>query len=392
MEWRYGEHLAACGQYRQRQARLPDTGAAHGASICRGRRAGRLFLFAAQYGLDVQEGRAQMRDARSGRLLSGFSDSQGDPRVYWAAADESDQRVVAVTGSDDGLVDPHLLIFDSRTGRQLHSLTIPVARPPNAMPSGYNPSGLSYALDQRSGRLYIFGADRSLRVVDTRSRRILLTRRLRVALTGAIVDGRTGRIFAFDGSKSPMVTVTASPGNNSERVGTVVMLDASGAILRVAPGGTAAGWPWDIGLDEAANRLLILNPLSGAVDLRDAANGRLLRTVTVGAMPQSLVVDQRRHRAALVVDSGAAIVTLDTRDGAVLRRIAMPQHIQSLAVDAGTGCLIATATALHPLPPDRWGWLPGWLRSHLPGVPPPTPHDPAQRILTNSVLIIDPAR
>jgi len=67
-----------------------------------------------------------------------------------------------------------------------------------------------------------------------------------------------------------------------------------------------------------------------------------------------------------------------------------------VTIDTVTGHLVTTYDTLSSgQPDDRYGWIPNWLRAHLPWISPPPPPPPAlnanQRIITHTTLTLDPS-
>lgn len=370
---------------------------------------GRVFAF--------DQGQIQLIDAQSGKLLTiaPLSGDAGGPtaRVDAALADGRSGHLFATMALNNysGLPAPqHLLMFDGRTGHTLHDLTFPhgqglVEHQPNGVTTTYYPPSLWPALDARAGRLYVFNTNREVSVIDTASGRLLSTRRLPVALANPVVDARTGHIFALTMPRQQArSTTTTRPLPSS----TLVMLDPRSGAMHPLITSIATVWPGtppgtlnDIALDDATGHVVIVNTLHHTVDVIDATSGRLLQTTAMSGNPYQLALDACRHRAlvGLIVSysrvfatADARLAVLDTRTGALLRTIPLTHPCYPLAVDAGNGHAVTVYNAIDDGPPDRWGWMPAWLRARVPGLPPPPPAlNPNQRIMTNTALTIDPS-
>jgi len=304
-----------------------------------------------------------------------------------------------------------VVVLDGRSGRPLRVLSFPPG-PALSLPgsNGTTPtnysSTLSLALDARPGRLDIFDARGRITVVDTASGRVVRSRRLRTAIAGAIMDGRTGRIFGLDASKDPWVVGGRLTRYGYRVASSVVMIDAvTGTVLRRLPGrvGLGLGWggAWGAALDERTSRLFVANRAGNSVGVVDAASGRVLRAVALGATPVQVASDPARRRVLVITSPGGgnffrapdtALVVLDARDGAVLRTIPLGQSAYLLAVDSVTGHLVMSASSIQPAPTDSWSWLPSAVRSRIPAIPPPPPTlGPSQQVLHSTVLIVDPS-
>ena len=355
------------------------------------------------------QGQLQVIDARDGALLNPVTISAGSDElndyIDTALVDERTGHLFATLdqqnyGAPSG---QHLLLLDGRTGATLHDLTFPprpasVTHTSNGGTSIIYGTALSLALDSQAGRLYVFNADRRMSVVDTGSGRILSTRRLPVVLTDAQVDGQSGRIFAFVMSSGP--TTRLGAGRWQAPVRTLDMLDPrTGAIHTLA---SVTGFS-DIAVDENDNRVFIPDIARRAVIVLDGASGRILRTVALGLQPFQIVLDEPRHRALVTLAAGynattadTHIAMLDTRSGALLRAISTGHPLNNVTIDTGTGHLVTTYDTMGSgQPDDRYGWMPSWLRAHLPWIPAPPPPPPAlnanQRIITHTALTLDPS-
>ncbi len=358
--------------------------------------ANRVFAF--------DQGLLQVVDARDGTLLnpvtvSGSPDDLND-YINTALVDARTGRIFAtVDQSTSDPVDQHVLILDGRTGKTLRNLTFPhgvgVASPlaNGASFISYGPS-LSLALDERASRLYVFNTNGQMSVVDTKSGRLLVTRRLPVALWGAWADERTGGVFAF----AVQQTSGSIHSSRVRRPSTLVMLDPRSGVTQRIMSAPSVG---TLTFDGTTNRLFILDGARRTVSIRDGTSGRLVHDVSLGAIPTRLLLDAPHHRALVTTVNGynsttpdARIAVLDTRTCALLRTLPIPagQLAYAMAVDTGTGHLVTTYATMSSGTPDRYSWMPAWLHARLPWVPPPPPSlGPNQRIITHTALTLDPS-
>jgi DNA-binding beta-propeller fold protein YncE len=188
-----------------------------------------------------------------------------------------------------------------------------------------------------------YGCDRSsssVLVLDARTGHLVRTIRVPAA-AGTRLDRRNHRLFV-----------------NSASCGALTMLDTrDGHVLGMLQLGPAAG---DMFLDEQHGRLLVSvrgplndwgNPIGpGHLAVLDAQTGTVLRTVEAGWNPTVIAVDDRTGRA-LVLEAGV--------------------HLQP-----GEPALSRS---------DPLGWLPQWLRGHLP-----LPSSPGQaRIVPARLTLLD---
>ncbi len=359
---------------------------------------GRIFAF--------DQGQVDVLDARSGVNLGAvpFSGNPDDlnERVVVSLVDTRSGQLFATTAQNTGdPMDQHVLILDGRTGKTLRDLTFPHglgAASTDPTSTYYGPS-LSLALDERAGRLYVFNTNGQMSSVDTKSGHLLVTRRLPAALSGAWVDERTGRVFAFAVQQTSGTTHSLR-GRQGRPVALVMLNPRTGATQRIM---SASGQD-ALAFDETTNQLFILDGARHAVSVLDGNSAWRVRDVPLGAIPIRVLLDAPHHRALVTTVNGynsatleAHIAVLDTRTGALLRTLPLPAGqlgygVYAMAVDTGTGHLVTTYDTLGSGQPDRYGWMPSWLRARLPWVPPPPPSlGPNQRILTHTALTLDPS-
>jgi len=343
---------------------------------------GRVFVFG--------QGQIEVIDARSGASL-GTAPFSGDPNnfnesINATLVDERSNRIFATVNpsSYDTPADQRVLVLDGRTGRTLRTLAFPhgpgtTARQPNGSTATYYPPSLSLALDSRAGRLYVFDTTGQMSVADSKSGRILSTRRLPVGLTGARADERTGQVFAI-AAQRPLHGVPFYAWQR--RPSTLVMVNPRTGTIRRIAATTGAG---DITIDANDNRVFVLDQMRRAVAVFDAASGRPVRAVALGGIPTQLLLDAPHHRAlvGLIVAQGyrfttvdTRIAVLDTRGGSLLRTLPMQQQFfgyAPLGVDTASSHIVAAYSAMSSGPPDRYDWMPAWLRERLSWIPAPPP-------------------
>jgi DNA-binding beta-propeller fold protein YncE len=223
-----------------------------------------------------------MLDARSGIILRHL------PACYEPFAVAVSVRTGHVFAKcDDGTTD----MLDTRTGRVLRKIA--------------NNSGSygSMLVDERTNRVFTVGNQPQLDVLDARTGAYLHTIAFDATALGPVADERTGRVYLTLGDAN---AVTAPP-HKSE----VVVLDGqSGALLRRVP---VAANPFSLAVDPRTGHVLVgsagpLDSLSdlptgdGTLSVLDAARGRVLRAIRIGASPSDVAIDARAERA-LVVNS-----------------------------------------------------------------------------------------
>lgn len=268
-------------------------------------------------------------DASSGRLLGTLalrSDFGQEPDTYTLAADTSRGRLFASLAAPASA----FRMFDLQHGVL-----------PRAILVGRSSGEL--VVDEQTGRVFIFGiTGGEVRATATGRlvRRIALGPNLNVA--GAVADQRTGRVF---------VSSISFGGNGAEtNGGSVYVLDGrSGAVLHT----TRVGRPGALAVDERTGHVLVTNAGphdlngtyegTGSAAVLDGHSGALIETVPVGVGPLSVAIDGRSGRAFVVNYGGMVFV------------------------------------------PDRWSWLPGWLRQRLPFFAAPAS---STRAVSGSVSVI----
>ncbi len=155
---------------------------------------------------------------------------------------------------------------------------------------------------------------------------------------------------------------------------------AIGSVRDAQPASTPA-------FDDRNGRLFVLvQPMTaayvpigrGSVTMLDARRGTTLRMVAVGVDPVAVTVDAARGRV-LVLNHGTtrrgspaladgSVSVLDARTGTLRATIPVDADPVALAVDDRTGRVIVVTGPTTVLAPDPWGWLPPWIRQHLPFV------------------------
>lgn len=285
--------------------------------------AGRVFVLNAPDGAVRWHARyalVSVLDATSGRLVGGLNPAPGDGQGVGPvslALDTPRRRAFLTVGGPRGgtVID----VFDT------HSDAL-VRRVPLGVTNGV------VTVSATTGRAFVF-EDKRVLVLDSARGRII--RVIRHPIDGQpIGDERTGRVFVAEQGWN--VTSPTAPNWGRTEAGTLHVLDARTAASAVA---LPIEWPDGVAIDEYTGQLLVghAGPKRsdgtfmgvGHVDVRDGRTGRLLRDIPVGVGPGAIAVDPRTGQA-LVVNEGGAIRVV-----------------------------------------DAWGWVPTWLRQHIPMLPPP---------------------
>lgn len=238
-------------------------------------------------------------DARTGDVLRTLH--VGFP--YVLAVDRRTRRVFA--GDNDTVS-----VLDAGSGVVLHTTRLGLSA------QALQANGMvSLAVDEVGGHALVATAgDNRLRVLDARNGRIVYTIPVGVTPWSMAVDGRTGRAY-----------VVNSGGNSVSIVDT-----RRGALIGTTRVGLS---PVAVALDAGTGRVFVTNAnhgnvvtnftMMGSVSVLDAANGRVLRTVTVGWEPETLAVSERARRVYVFCQGHAYV--LDARDGRLTRTIVLPQ-------------------------------------------------------------------
>lgn len=352
---------------------------------------------------------AIVTDERAGRVLVAYS----DPDTIGGAVltlDAASGALLHATPTDAApcggtpVVDQHsaraffagadnsLSTFDTGTGRLLRTV------------HAYANGGVSMAVDERDSRVFaVFANSGIVGVFDTR-------------------DGRRLRAIAF-GVTHPLLTPIVDAAGRllvvDQAAGTVSVVDARGLAVRAVTlvAREPAAWALDPATPRGSSGGRLLVGGDTALSVVDTRSGAVVRTLALGVRARQILVDTRRRRAFLLVSDhlgpSGHIPVVDTRTGRLVTTIILQGVAMSAALDArhdrlvvaqqdgtvdildaGSGRLIhawdtapgapsgltldantGRAFVLHGrgfrLVPDRWTWIPSWMRARLPFVPRP---------------------
>ena len=353
---------------------------------------GQFFLLRSQWsGLSS----LSLLDARTGRLVRSIPASAS---LAGSVADARQRRLLVATDDDPqpGVGSINIL-RGSGEGQRLATV-------PGML--------LALALDSRANRLLVASDAQggTVSVLDAAHGRLVSRSGIGPVLLGQslAVDEQTGRAFAL----------TANLGSNT---GSICVFDTrTGRLLRSI---ALSSVPAAVAVDQATGHVFIsaigpaapinilpgyrpwyrhlVVPLStgnGSVLMLDARSGTIVHTASVGVAPGAVAVDAAHHHV-LVATVGAmdgtgaprgpgSVAVLDARSGVVLRTIPVGVAPGAIAVDAraARAIVLNLGGAVHA--PDTWGWMPDWLRQHLPlGAA----QEPANRIVPGSATVVNTA-
>jgi len=192
-------------------------------------------------------------------------------------------HVVVLSGSG-----ATLLAADS--GRVLHQTTV--------APS------LAVAIDARTGRAFAVGADKAVRLLDTRTGALLRTVSVGENPRSVGVDERAGRVFVT--VEGPLDAV-----GQPRHQGHVVVLDATtGALVGAVQVGKG---PDALALDGRTGKAFVVNDADNTVSAVDVTRTAVDRTVPVGTTPVTVAVDQRDGRVLVTALRQSTVSVLDER-------------------------------------------------------------------------------
>jgi len=250
-------------------------------------------------------GTVSMLDGGSGRVLHTEAVTAAPSTIV------VDERVGRVYVLDDQ--NPEMSVLDARSGRLLNTVTLsdPVLSYQNISPP---------VVDARTDRVFVArygGADGKgyVDVLDARTGNLLRVAPVGKYTEAAALDERTGRVFALNQEHRDSRCQCLPLGR-----GSVSVLDArDGRVLRTIAVGTG---PTTVAVDAAANRVFVVNQPwtgNGSVSALDAVSGQVVHTVSLGRSPGQPVVDIRD--AYVLVPDRRGVNVLDARDGRLLRTV-----------------------------------------------------------------------
>jgi len=276
-------------------------------------------------------------DAYSGRLLhtARMSDASG----VSLAVDERSGRVFAAPADGDA-VD----VFDASNGRRLHTITLAGAHPP-----------LSLLVDPRAGRLLVVDQTAStVSTVDTRANAILKVSPVAPSPASWALDGEAAGGRLLVGGDSAVDILDTRTG---AVVHTVALGDRATRIL----------------VDAATRRAFVfsadhLGPTNDVYVL-DTRTGRLVTSLALPGVPLDAALDAR-HERLVVADQRGLIDILDARTGRLIHEVeTVPSTTANVVIDANAGRAFVLHGRGFVVVRDQWAWMPAWLRTRVPFVP-----------------------
>lgn len=314
------------------------------------------------------DGMVDVVDTARGTLLRRTAVGPYDYGDYLPTSTAVDRRAgrVFVANSGDTARDGDVSVLDAATGKVLRTVA-----------TGVHP--VAVTVNEQRGHVFVVnagpldtGATGSVSMLDARTGAILHTAAVGRYPDAAAVDTRTGRLFVVSREDSTVSVLDAARGTRlstvrvagvpaaaalavAERAGRVFVAGQGGAInvldaasgrvgraIRVG-GGSGTGSVTALAVDERSGRLFAGwdDDQGGHVRMLDAGTGRVLRTVDVGAVPTVLAVDATAGKIFATGAAGApgsgAVSVLDARTGALLTTVGTGDNTAALAMDERAG-------------------------------------------------------
>lgn len=253
-------------------------------------------------------------------------------------------------------------VLDARTGAMLR--TVVVSQVPSRM--FFN-----------AATRHLFASENTnLQMFDAATGRILRTIHLGPWLGYFPAITSVGTMLIAQASAQAITLVDARTGN---AIGTVPVAQSFGPLI-------VAEWRGRVFLaasDPIAN---------GSVWMIDEHSGAVRRTASLPAWPASVAVDERTAR--LFISSGGQgnsshVTVLDARSGTLIRTLAVGGGAGLLAIDERAGRVLVVGAGGPMYVLDALSWMPQWLRSHMPFLPPPRP---GTRLMPGTVTVLDESR
>jgi len=208
------------------------------------------------------------------------------------------------------------------------------------------PEPEAVSTDALTHRAFVINqGDKSLDVIDTETGSTMHAVALPVNRGVMAVDTRTARVFVANTGDDVGGVIHAAH--------SVMVLDArDGQVVRVVQTGVL---PQAITVDDALGRVYVGTATASgeAVQILDASNGALLRTVVLGRTmgqvdplsppsPCAVAIDERHNRVIVAGSASSSLYVVDAKSGHVIRSTFIPirlcpQAAATLAVSEGTG-------------------------------------------------------
>ncbi len=106
-----------------------------------------------------------------------------------------------------------------------------------------------------------------------------------------------------------------------------------------APLDTQRAKPYAVAFEARNNRLWTANFGNNTVSVREANSGRVVRVLSTGRCPMSVIVDDARHQVFVVNSASKSVECFDTDSFRLIKTIAVGRNPQIGALDAHTGRL-----------------------------------------------------
>jgi DNA-binding beta-propeller fold protein YncE len=312
---------------------------------------------------DAQDSVVRMFDVDSGAVLRTTSVRASPAAV---TMDEPTSQAFIRLYHDPGSPPIFAAVLDTRTGAPLQVITGATATVPLAVTA------------DATGRVFAL-ATTTVRVLNPRTGATLHIFPLRTGGFPAtlVADARSHRVIVF--STCCVDVYSAETGHLLHRVALPSAVD-------------------EAAMDEQTGRVFAISRGSqdafgnytgnGAVRILAAATGRVLRTTEVGRNPSAVAIDTRTGRVFIANRDSNTLSILDARSGTLIRTVRLPYQPIALAIDQQAGHLLLL-TGSGGQPAATGGWVPAWLRSHLPFL---APSRSGTSMQPRSLTILDESR
>ncbi len=227
-------------------------------------------------------------------------------------------------------------MLDARSAQVVQTVSVP-------------PDPIALAVDEDAGHVFVVSREGTVSMLDAQTGALLRTVAVGHLPHAVAVDARTARVFVTNiGAVDKETTPVGA--------GTVSVLDAhTGAVLRTVSVGTG---PFTLVVAERTTRAFIINALDGSVTLLDARSGGVVRRVVVGRLPLAAAVATLTNRVFIINHNSDSVSVLDAADGHVMQTEVVGTDLaaapSAVAIDEHTGrVFVVNATSVSVLATSR---------------------------------------